>query len=151
MAGIIQVGVSATRHRTFQESTDTLAQNGIMRMRMFVHDTRQRLMLDRMTAIALQDQVRTLAQIADELDTAAANVMDLEATTRVVRGHRRCYGFLKMVGEPNLKDWITEQRLQALESMAPVYQGHIDYQKDADLQLGSALQAWDPHSRRVIR
>lgn len=100
-------------------------------------------MSDKMAIIALQDQMRTLAQIADELDTATADATDQEATIRVFRGHRRWYGFLKMIGEPNLDDWITEQRLQALESMAPVYQGHIGYLKDADLQLGSALQACD--------
>ena len=134
----------------FQESTDTLAQNGIMRMRIFVHATRRRLMADRMGLIALQDQMRTLAEIADELDTATADATDQEATIRVFRGHRRWYGFLKMIGEPNLDDWITEQRLQALESMAPAYQGHIDYLKDAILQLGSALQACDSLEENLL-
>lgn len=127
----------------FQETTNTLAQNGIMRMRLFVHATRQRLMDDKMAVLTLQAQLRTLAEIADALDTAAAYATDEEETSRIIRGHRRWYSFLKLIGEPNLNDYVTEQRLQALESMVRIYQGHIDYLSRVDLQLGSALQACD--------
>lgn len=45
-----------------------------------------------------------------------------------------------MIGKPNIDDW-TGQRLQTLGWMAPLHQGHIDYLKNAELQLGSALHA----------
>ena len=46
-----------------------------------------------------------------------------------------------MIGHTDPKDWITRQRVQALESMKPIYKKQMAYLDTAKTQLGNVLRA----------
>ena len=125
----------------FRERPNTPYEEGIRRIRIFISEIRERLLTDKVAIVDLQDRLSSLINLSDELIAESVRCAGDEAIAKVTRGHRSWYSFLKMIGEPDLQDYITENRLLALESMQPVYRRQIQYLGTASTDLGYELQA----------
>ena len=125
----------------FQEPRGQPTINGITRMRIFVQGVIERLRKDQDGILTLRGQLESQIDISDRLIAEAVRCVSEETEAKILRGYRGWYAFLDMVGHTDPRDWITQQRLQALESMKPVYRNQADYLGKASVQLGNVLQA----------
>ena len=125
----------------FQEPRGLSTWKGIARMRVFIQRVIERLRKDKDGIISLRDQLNSQVDLSNRLTTEAVRLVSEGNEAKVLRGYRGWYALLDIIGHTDPKDWITQQRLQALESMTPVYRNQSDYLGKASVQLGSALQA----------
>ena len=125
----------------FQEPRGQPALKGITRMRVFVQGVSERLRKDQDGLLTLRGQIDSQIDLSDRLTAEAVRCVSEENEAKVLRGHRGWYTFLNMVGYTDPNDWIIQQRLQALDSMKPIYREQSDHLSKASVQLGSALQA----------
>lgn len=125
----------------FREPRGQPTLNGITRMLIFVQGVTERLRKDQDGIITLRGQLDSQVDILDRLASEAVRCASEENEAKVIRGYRPWYAFLDMIGYTDPEDWKTQQRLQALESMKPIYREQSDYLIKASVQLGSVLQA----------
>lgn len=125
----------------FQELRGQPTINGITRMRKFVQGVIERLRNDQDGIITLRGQLESQIDISDRLTAEAVRCVSEESEAKILRGYRGWYAFLDMIGHTDPRDWITRQRLQALESMKPVYRNQSDYLTKASVQLANVLHA----------
>lgn len=141
--------------KPFHERPNTPALRGITRMRHFLDEIRKRINIDKMSVVALQGDLHTLVEYSDEMDSRASHcilensmariiwdyrgwygVLELIGA-RVIRRHRRWFDFLMLISEKDLSKWMSERRLESLESFC---RGQIDYLNATDTRLGQTLQ-----------
>ena len=125
----------------FREPRAQPTLKGIMRMLVFIQGVMERLRKDQNGILSLRDQLDNQVDLSDRLITEAVRLASEEKEAKVLRGYRGWYALLDIIGHTDPQDWITQQRLQALESMTPIYRNQFDYLGKASVQLGSALQA----------
>ena len=125
----------------FRESRNPGTISAITRMRIFIQGVIERLHKDQDGILALQGQLGDLIDLSERLTGEAIRCVSDENEAKVLRGYRGWYAFLNMIGHTDPEDWITRQRLQALESMKPIYKTQMAYLDTAKTQLGNVLQA----------
>lgn len=110
-------------------------------MRVFFQGVIERLRIDQDGLLTLRGQLDSQIDICDRLTTEAVRCVSNEEEAKVLRGRRGWFALLDLIGLTDPKEWVTQKRLQGLESMKPVYQAQSDYLGKASVQIGSALQA----------
>lgn len=125
----------------FQELRGQLTINGITRIRVFVQGVIERLRKDQDGILTLRGQLDSQIDMSDRLIAEAVRYVSEETEAKVLRGYRGWYAFLDVIGHTDPKDWITQRRLQALQSMKPVYRDQSEYLSKASVQIGNVLQA----------
>lgn len=127
----------------FQEPRGQLMLKGGARMLELVHGVVERLRKDQNGVLTVQGQIDGQIDLADRLIEHAVRCASNENQAKYSRALRGWNAVIHQIrpGPIDPQDWITEQRLQALGSMLPVYRNESAFLGNASVQLGSVLNA----------